>query len=366
MARIFGREMGERELGERVGTFEQLGGIRAIRLDEGRARGVRAFDVRTATGMRFQCIADRALDIASLEYNGIPLAWHAPAGVAAPAFYDAHDPSFARNFFGGLVTTCGLNAFGPPGRDAWGEWGQHGRVNHLPAEELSHRTSWNGGVCTFEISGVVREAELFGESLRLERTWRAYLGSSRIELTDRVTNEGGSSVPHMLLYHCNGGFPLLDETTRLYVSHRSVAPRDERAGEGLDVWDRGGLPDADFAEQVFVHQPLACADGWARALIANFALNAPNGLALSVRFKPMQLSALFTWRMLGVKTYVMALEPANCATIAGRAAARAAETLPFIEPGEVRTYELTFDVLDNRQAIDAAIADVATADGAEG
>ncbi len=363
---IFGRALDERELNERIGRFEQIGGIRAIRLDDGRARGTRALEVRTGTGLEFLCVADRALDIAALEYRGIPLAWQAPAGIAAPPYYDAHDPSFARNFFGGLVTTCGLNAFGPPGEDEWGQWGQHGRVNHLPAEELSHRTWWNGDECTFEISGVVREAELFGESLRLERTWRAYLGSNRIDLTDRVTNEGGVSVPHMLLYHCNGGFPLLDDATRVHVSHRSVAPRDERAREGLDAWNRGGPPDAGFAEQVFVHEPVACDDSWARALIANPDLNAPHGIALSVCFKPAQLPAFFSWRMLGVKAYVMALEPANCPTIAGRAAALKAGTLPFIEPGETRTYDLRFEVLDSRGAIDTAIRDTTKASQASG
>lgn len=358
---LFGRALDERELNERTGRFEQIGGIRAIRLDDGRAQGMRALEVRTGSGLEFLCLADRALDIAALDYRGIPLAWQAPAGIAAPAYYDAHDPSFARNFFGGLVTTCGLNAFGPPGTDEWGEWGQHGRVNHLPAEELSQRTWWNGDACTFEISGVVREAELFGETLRLHRTWRTYLGSNRIELTDRVTNEGGASVPHMLLYHCNGGFPLLDDATRVYASHRSVAPRDARAREGLDAWDRGGPPDAGFAEQVFIHEPVACDDGWARALIANDNLNAPHGIALCVCFKPAQLPALFSWRMLGVKQYVMSVEPANCPTIAGRLAARAAGTLPFIEPGESRTYELRFEVLDSRDAIDVAIKDAATA-----
>jgi hypothetical protein len=48
--------------------------------------------------------------------------------------------------------------------------------------------------------------------------------------------------------------------------------------------------------------------------------------------------------MLGVKTYVMALEPANCPTIEGRTAARERGTLPFLEPGETRHYELEFDV----------------------
>ena len=52
---------------------------------------------------------------------------------------------------------------------------------------------------------------------------------------------------------------------------------------------------------------------------------------------PVEL-AFFTWRMLGVGTYVMGLEPGNCPTVEGRIEAGKAGTLPFLEPGERRTY----------------------------
>ncbi len=48
--------------------------------------------------------------------------------------------------------------------------------------------------------------------------------------------------------------------------------------------------------------------------------------------------------MLGHKTYVMSMEPANCPTIEGREAALNRGTLPFLEPGETREYKLSFEV----------------------
>ena len=355
MPRLFGRHLTQAEIVARIGRISQLGGIRPLRYDDGRARDVRAFDVRTGTGLQFTCVADRALDIVSAEYRGIPLAWQAPAGLAAPAYYDGAQGGFARSFFGGLLTTCGLTAFGPPGEDQWGEWGQHGRINQLPSEEVSSRTRWEDDSCILEISGTVRETRLFGEDLRLERTWRAQLGSNRIELVDRVINDGSGSSPHMILYHCNIGFPLLAEDSRVYVSHRSVVPRDAEARKGLDHWDRGGRPDAEFAEQVFTHEPVALDDGWAVAAMVAPHLNDERGLALVIRFRPEELPALFTWRMLGVKTYVMGLEPANCPTILGRVAAAQQGVMPFIEPGDVRTYRLSFEVLEGRDEIDALV-----------
>nr|MDQ6931064.1 DUF4432 family protein [Candidatus Eremiobacteraeota bacterium] len=61
-----------------------------------------------------------------------------------------------------------------------------------------------------------------------------------------------------------------------------------------------------------------------------------------VSFRPEQLPGLFTWRMLGFGAYVMAVEPANCTNVGGRLAA--GETLPFLEPGELREYILRFEV----------------------
>ncbi|MGH7708803.1 MAG: aldose 1-epimerase family protein [Vulcanimicrobiaceae bacterium] len=360
MPTLYGRSHGAGDLMARVGRLEQLGGITPLEFGGGRARGVRGFAVRTGSGFEFTVVADRALDVCSAEYRGTPLVWHGPAGVAAPSYYQPRGEDFARNFFGGLFTTCGLGNFGPPGKDRWGSFGMHGRINHLPAEHLSHRCEWRDDVCTLEITGTMREAQMFGEDLRLDRRLRTELGSSRLLVRDRVTNDGGRSEPHMLLYHCNAGFPLLDDDLRLVVAQTAMHARDDVAERAIDVWDRGGPPDPAFAEQVFIHQPRACADGRAGALFVNRARNDGRGLALSIRFDPMQLPAIFSWRMLGVKTYVMAVEPANCPTIEGRVAAGERGTLPMLEPGETRTYELEFEVLDDPAEIDARAALLST------
>lgn len=335
--------MNKEGLLSRVGQLDQLAGIRAFRFDEGRAAGVRAFHVRTGTGLEFTAVADRALDICAASYQGIPIAWQSANGVAAPSYCDP--ARFDETFFGGLVTTCGLTAFGPPGSDAYGSWGQHGRINYEPATEVRHETRWEGERCFFEISGVMRQTRLFGEDLRLERLLRAELGSNVVVLRDRVTNEAGSRTPHMLLYHCNAGFPLLDTEMEVAISKSATRPRDAKAGDGLAFWNRGGPPQAGFEEQVFVHAPVAEADGRARARFSNPALREGKGLALSIAFDPVALPAVFSWRMLGVKTYVMAVEPANCDAIEGRVDAARRGVLPFLEPGETRDYGLEFEVI---------------------
>jgi hypothetical protein len=338
--------LGRAALEARMGRLDQIGGITPVLYDDGRARGTRALFVNSGAGLEFQCVADRALDIYAASYRGIPLAWHAPAGVARPEFYAPTGKEFEQNFFGGLMTTCGLNAFGPPGEDEWGQWGQHGRVNHLPAEDVSHSARWSGDRCTLEISGVVCEYEMFGETLRLERRWQIELGTNVLYLRDRVTNVGGRAMPHMLLYHCNAGFPLLDEATELAVSQRAMHPRDDEARKGLACWNRGGPPQPDFAEQVFIHEPKAVEGNDAIVTITNPRLREGKGLSLRIRFALETLPAFFNWRMLGEKTYVMGMEPANCPTVEGRVEARKRGTLPFLQPGEMREYRLSFEIVD--------------------
>ncbi len=328
----------------RTGRLEQIGGITPIVYDDGRARGTRAFLVRTGAGLEFECVADRALDIASASFCGVPLAWHGPGGVAHPAYYAPTGKEFERNFFGGLLTTCGLNAFGPPGQDEFGSWGQHGRVNHLPAQNVIHRAHWQNDRCTLEIAGTVFEYEMFGEALRLERSWSVELGTNRLHLKDRVTNDGGTRTPHMLLYHCNAGFPLLDEDSVLSVSAGAVRPRDDDARSGLRDWNRGGPPQAQFREQVFIHEPIAARNGFALVTFRNPKLRDGRGVQLEIQFRTDTLNAFFNWRMLAHKTYVMGMEPANCITVQGREEAAKRGTLPFLEVGESREYELVFAV----------------------
>ena len=99
MPQIFGRTYSALELGRRIGRPEQLGGIREFTFRDGRALGVRAFDVSSGAGLRFTSLADRALDVCSLEFRGIPLVWRGPGGIAAPQYYQPGDDDVRAQFF---------------------------------------------------------------------------------------------------------------------------------------------------------------------------------------------------------------------------------------------------------------------------
>ncbi len=357
MPQLYGKNYTRAELAAFAGRFDALAGIAPAERSAGRGRGVREYAVRTGSGFSFVSVADRALDVALAHFNDVPLCWSSCNEIAAPAFFEPEADGFLRTFVGGLFTTCGLANFGPAGSDAWGTFGLHGRIDATPAENVRCSTNWlDEQTCVLEIAGTMRETRVFGENFRLERRLRTHVGGNRLELRDEVINDAGTRRPHMMLYHCNGGFPVLGEAARLYVSHAGVKPRDAEAAAGLAVWDCGGPSQPGFKEQVFIHQPIACGDGRAAAVLWNPTLRAGSGLGLAIRFDPRQLPGFFTWRTLGHGTYVMGMEPANCPTIEGRVEAGKRGTLPFLEAGESRTYELEFEVLTSADELAAILA----------
>ena len=56
---------------------------------------------------------------------------------------------------------------------------------------------------------------VFGEQLLLTRRIEADLGGTCVRIADTVTNTGPTACPHMLLYHCNVGFPVVDDRAEL-------------------------------------------------------------------------------------------------------------------------------------------------------
>ena len=56
-----------------IGHSLQLYGVTPFTYTDGRAKGVRAFDVRNGNRLEMKVLADRCLDIASLSYKGINL-----------------------------------------------------------------------------------------------------------------------------------------------------------------------------------------------------------------------------------------------------------------------------------------------------
>ncbi|MDI7276460.1 MAG: aldose 1-epimerase family protein [Anaerolineae bacterium] len=356
--RLQGYDYTRAELLSKVGDVAQVGGVRLAELADGRERGVRIADVRTGTGFAFTVHVDRGLDIGTAEFCGQALAWRSAAGVAGPAYYEPEGTAWVKGFPGGLLTTCGFSAAGAPTVDEGQPLGLHGPISYAPAANVHAAGRWCGDEYEVSIQGRVREGYLFGPKLELERRIWTRLGESRLTVEDRVTNLGGERTPFMIIYHCNLGFPLLDEGAEIIAPSRQVIPSTEVARSGLERWSRMEAPQAGYAEQVFYHEMAAGASGWVTVVLANRRAGGGRGLGLYIRYRQRELPRFVEWKMMGHGDYVLGLEPANCWPGLGRAGERARGTLEFLEPGEEREFAVEIGVLADNAAIEAMAAQI--------
>ncbi len=343
---LYGEAWSRRDLEARMGRIEQIAGIRRWQLVQGREDGVELIQVRTGAGLTYYVSPARGLDISLAEFGGFPISWQSANGDVHPAYYDAGGLQWLRTAVGGLLMTCGLTQVGSPNVDQGEALGLHGRYHHLAAEQVSAVAQWNGDEYEMRIGGSIVETRIFGEHLRLTREIRSRLGRNSIYIQDQVENVGFESVPHMMLYHFNFGFPLLSPQTRLAFPSRRVIPREpETPLAGYDQWQ---APTAGYRERVYYHEDLLVDNGWSSAVIENpefpVATGGHCGLQVRLSWMTQNLPRLIEWKMPGMGVHVLGIEPANC-YVEGRAKERERKTLIYIEPGQSLNYQLTLEIM---------------------
>ena len=343
MVKLYGKEWTRRDLEARVGRIEQIGGLRRVQSSEGPEFGVEQIQVRTGAGLSYSILPSRGLDIGLAEFGGIPLCWLSPNGEVHPAFYDDRGLAWLRTAAGGLLMTCGLTQVGSPAIDDGEELGLHGRAHHTPARHVCAEGYWEGDEYFTVVRGKVEETSIFGWNLRLTRKITSFLGRNEIIIHDVVQNAGFEPAPHMMLYHFNFGFPLLDTETEIHFPSGHVIPREsELSLEDLENW---GPPQAGYRERVYYHENLSTTvDGTAAVTLRNphFPL-ADKPLTVQLSWKTGSLPILVQWKMAGEGTHVLGIEPANC-HVKGRAAERERGSLVMLKPGQSVEYNLGLSV----------------------
>ncbi len=336
---LYGREWSRRELEARLGRIEQIGGLHRVQSTEGRESGVEEIQVRTGAGLAYSVLPSRGMDIGLAEFKGTPISWISPNGEANPAFFDGHGSGWLRTAAGGLLMTCGLTQVGSPGTDDGEELGLHGRAHHTPANQVCAEGFWEGDEYITFVKGKVEETSIFGWNMRLTREIRSRLGKNQIKIRDVVENAGFDPAPHMLLYHFNFGFPLLDAQTQVCFPSAAVSPREPGTPiENLGDWH---LPQVDYKERVYYHENLSPeVDGTVSVTVRNPHFPASNRpLTVRLAWEVSSLPVLVQWKMPGEGTHVLGIEPANC-HVEGRASERARGTLVMLTPGQTIEYNL--------------------------
>ncbi len=337
----------------KVINHAQIGGIETSVLDNGLGLGTRIAWINTGSGLRYKVVIDRGLDIVEAFYNQHSLAWLSHAGITAPRPDANRGLEWLWTFAGGLVTTCGLTHAGGPETDTSGERGLHGRFSNFPAQvESIVQPDLGTGNPEMSITALVKESRVFGPNLELRRTISGTLGEPVIRVHDVVTNVGNSRTPHMLLYHCNYGWPLVDKGTRIIWKGQCVS-----RGSDMDNAIFSDTHDFCIAQPPLERHRAtgeACGfidvtpdtDGMCTIGLYNEKL----ALAVATRYKKRQLPALANWQHWGPGEYVTGLEPGTNPPI-GQAKAREQKKLLHLDPGQSRTYDLEIRVLTQEQDI---------------
>src|SRR5260221_1842807 len=80
----------------------------------------------------------------------------------------------------------------------------------IPGQLIRYGERWEDDECIIEAEGRVVQAQAYGENLVLTRRYTARLGESRFFMHDEIENAGFLPTEHMLLYHMNIGFPIVE------------------------------------------------------------------------------------------------------------------------------------------------------------
>ena len=367
MPDIYGEQLTRRELGRRSGSLSQFAGVRLMELSDGVERGIRLLEFRTGSGLRFTVLIDRAFDIGDCDYRGAAIGWHSPSGFRNPCLheYEGEGGLAWLRSFSGLLVTCGLDHallmetedashYLYPHRKSVTS-SLHGRISTIPGRLLSYGETWEEDDCILFCEGLIQQSTVFGEDLHLLRRIDSRMGSNEITIRDRVVNHGFYKTPHMLGYHINVGYPVVDEGTRYIAPIREVtwvSHANNYHAQNVG-YRRFPAPQASFLEQVWQHSMLADVDGKVPVALLNDSFDNGKGIGFQVEISQSEFPCQLEWQHFQAGGYTVGIEPFTNHVL-GKPFAQKREELIWLDHDEERSYTTKLTILDGREAMETA------------
>ena len=317
-----------------VGGPRQLARVLRCELTEGQAAGAPTLVVHNPGGISFDVALDKALDIDWADALGIPLASSSTSGRVDARRYDAVGRGWGSIFGGGLLATCGLASTGAPTEVDGVAYGQHGRISHTAAEQVT----WQVEPGEVRITGTAVEGTPGEPALRLSRTISASTKEARLSIVDMVSNEGFAPAGHMFRHHLNFGYPLVSENSRLTTEVIPIGTRD------------GARPGPLSADQFLFRvadRPVDEMVWYADSGDGRAELVSPDaGVRLKLDWSIDTFPRFIVWRNASPGVNVLGLEPSTSRD-GGRDETAESGELIMLQPGEARTYvtEITVERL---------------------
>ncbi|MCU1431195.1 MAG: hypothetical protein JWP95_300 [Actinotalea sp.] len=313
-----------------VGAPDQLVSVTRAVLDEGPGRGSPVLTVRNPGGISFDVLLDRAMDLGWADAAGIPLAWRSPRGPVGSERYEPVGGGWVRTFGGGLLTTCGLSSTGAPSTVDGVHHPLHGRVGHIPAENVRWALVDDDGALSVEVVGDVVEAALGTPTLTLRRRIVASVAEPVLRVEDSVRNTGCAPALHMFRHHLNLGAPVVVPGTVVTATVDAVGERDRPGPASITLPWTLDVADGPQPERVVYCRPRPGEAAWVE-------VRSPEGHWVRVEQDASTWNQLVLWRDASAGVNVLGVEP-SMSRDAGRAEAERAGEVIRLEAGEERTY----------------------------
>ena len=172
MPTVLGKAFSRHELARRVGDFSQLFGVELLSHSDGRERALRLLRFRTGSGLSFDIMVDRAMDLGRMTLHGVPIGWCSPTGFRSPWLHevDAEDGLGWLRSFSGMMNTCGLDHIMGATEDTAEHYCYpdrarvfhplHGRISYQPARLIGYGERWDGDRCYLFAAGEIRQAAM--------------------------------------------------------------------------------------------------------------------------------------------------------------------------------------------------------------
>lgn len=333
--------------------IQQVGGITTGTIDHPQPNGgqsCRVAHFNTGDGLYFVVAIDRGGDIVDAHYNGTGLAYRTPNGYAPPSHAYHRDQEWLASWPGGLVTTCGPDFIGAPREEQGQQSSQHGLFSNTPAAVLAvEQPDPARGRLAMSLTMSIRCVRMFGPSYETHRTISATLGEPVIRIRDRVTNVGNQRAPHNWLYHCNFGYPLLDEGARAVYDATVFMTWGGRVPKQPKLVPKPRKDHAAGGEGGRIIEMKPDKQGLAHAGL----VNARRKIGVSLAWPAKQMPRMGHWLHYGPRgSYVNGLEPFN-GTLMGLDKDNHPKAKQGLKPGQSKSYDLTIRVHAGAKALDA-------------
>jgi hypothetical protein len=292
-----------------VGDLRQVAYVRRMILADGAEAGVEALAFSTGGGLDFWVTAGRLLDIATLSWRGVQLAWQSPPGFRAPAIIPADDEHRFNAGFGGFLNTCGFDHIRQPADGL----PLHGSAPFTPARLIAHGEDWNADEPLLYCEGEAIVWRYGVGSYRLRRRIEAPIGGTMLRLRDMVEVIGSEPAPLVALYHFNLGYPTIGEGTEILLDGQRIA--------GVDTLPESGPP----APSVLY----PTARSWANCRVCGSEV-------IDFFWRTDTLPWLQLWRDLRPGSGVMSVEPCS----ADRRSDGSNQPTLLLAPGERRSFAI--------------------------